>query len=220
MQVKLLTRTGTIQDMVHNAAKAALITRGNADKELFANDEEKLLRNIIKLNHGTILEHIYFTYQISGLSRACLQELARHRHTSPSVESTRYTLKKYLLNTDALGLDSDLLKDLDIDLILGKYANEDEVLRIIGHIFGLIEQLRLKYPEMPNDVLKYFIPEFWPTRLTITMNVRELRHILKLRTTPNVLKEFRYLAHALFDVVPNEFKFLLEDCVHEARTES
>ena len=220
MQVKLDTTIGEIEKMVSRAAKAAQTTRGNADKEIFSSDEEKLLRHIIELGHESILEHINFTYVIKGLSRACLQELARHRHTSPSVESTRYTLKKYLLNTDALGLDSDLLKDLDIDLILGKYANEDEVLRIIGHIFGLIERLRLKYPEIPNDVLKYFIPEFWPTRLTITMNVRELRHILKLRTTPNVLKEFRYLAHALFDVVPNEFKFLLEDCVHEARTES
>ena len=93
MQVKLLTRTGTIQDMVHFAAKAAQTTRGNADKELFANDEEELLRKIIKRNHGTILEHIYFTYSIKELSRACLQELARHRLITLSVESTRYTEK-------------------------------------------------------------------------------------------------------------------------------
>ena len=220
MQVKLLTRTGTIQDMVHFAAKAAQTTRGNADKELFAADEEKLLTNIIKLNHGTILEHINFTYEIQGLSRACLQELVRHRHITLSVESTRYTLKKNLLNMDSLGLDSNLLKDLDIDLILGEYANENEVLLAMGQIFGIVENLRSKYPEMQNDVLKYFIPEFWPTKLTITMNVRELRHILDLRTAPEVLKEFRYLCHALFDAVPNEFKFLLEDCVHQEVSEA
>ena len=203
MQVKLLTRTGTIQDMVHNAAKAALITRGNADKELFADDEEKLLRNIIKLNHGTILEHIYFTYSIKGLSRACLQELARHRHITLSVESTRYTLDKKFTKTS--------------DKLLHRYYGSQEIAAsIIQSLIYLVED----YPDLPNDELKYYLPEFWPTNLIMSSNVRELRHIINLRTAPAALQEFQDLAHALFDVVPNEFKFLLEDCVHEARTES
>ena len=49
----------------------------------------------------------------------------------------------------------------------------------------------------------------------MSSNVRELRHIIDLRSAPNVLQEFQDLARALFDVVPNEFKFLLEDCAHQ-----
>ena len=196
MQVKLLTRTGTIQDMVHNAAKAAQTTRGNADKELFANGEEKLLRNIIKLNHGTILEHIYFTYQISGLSRACLQELARHRHITLSVESTRYTLRKYCLNEEWVEALAEKLLPCQRDLLY--------------YLVNLV-----KISDYSNDELKYYLPEFWPTNLIMSSNVRELRHILDLRTAPAALREFRDLGHALFDAVPSEFKFLLEDCVHE-----
>lgn len=200
MQVKLLTTTGTIQHMVHTAAKAAQITRGNADKEV---DEEKLLKNIIKLNHGTILEHIYFTYQISGLSRACLQELARHRHITLSVESTRYTLNKNFKEK--------------ADKLLSRYYGVQEIAAsIVRSLIYLVED----YPDLPNDELKYYLPEFWPTNLIMSSNVRELRHIINLRTAPAALQEFQDLAHALFDVVPNEFKFLLEDCVHEARTES
>ena len=71
------------------------------------------------------------------------------------------------------------------------------------------------HPAITNDELKYFIPECWPTNLILTSNIRELRHILKLRTAPAALKEFQDLARALFDAVPDGFKYLLEDCVHE-----
>ena len=199
MQVKLLTRTGTIQDMVHFAAKAAQTTRGNADKELFANDEEELLRKIIKKNHGTILEHIYFTYSIKELSRACLQELARHRHITLSVESTRYTLRKNLNDDDFV----------NTALFNNNYLAKD--------CLNLLLDIISKEPDISNDVLKYYIPEFWPTNLIMSSNVRELRYIIDLRSEPNVLQEFQDLARALFDVVPNEFKFLLEDCVHEVK---
>ena len=67
---------------------------------------------------------------------------------------------------------------------------------------------------MPNDKLKYFLPEFWPTNLVLSTNVRELRHILKLRTHPSALLEFRKLGIELFSSVPDEFKYLLEDCVY------
>lgn len=59
-------------------------------------DQELLIRVGKKLKHESVLEHIVFNFYITGISRACLQELARHRMASLSVESTRYTLKKLL----------------------------------------------------------------------------------------------------------------------------
>lgn len=56
----------------------------------------KLLKAIIKNGHTSTIEHIVFTFDIKGISRAALQELARHRIASLSVESTRYVLKKKL----------------------------------------------------------------------------------------------------------------------------
>ena len=70
---------------------------------------------------------------------------------------------------------------------------------------------------MPNDELKYYPPEFWPTNLILTTNIRELRHILNLRTAPAALKEFRDLGHAMFEAVPEQFRYLLADCVHEEK---
>lgn len=49
-----------------------------------------------QFHHASILEHITFNFFIDGISRACLQEVSRHRHTSLSVKSSRYVLAKEL----------------------------------------------------------------------------------------------------------------------------
>lgn len=43
-----------------------------------------------KSGHMSVLEHINFTFHITGVSRALLAQLSRHRHISLSVRSQRY----------------------------------------------------------------------------------------------------------------------------------
>lgn len=50
----------------------------------------KLAHNCAKTGHLSVYEHIYFTFHIKGISRACLAQLTRHRHSSFSVRSQRY----------------------------------------------------------------------------------------------------------------------------------
>ena len=52
-------------------------------------EKELIDRVVNKFKHASTLEHLNYTFYIQGISRACLQEVARHRHTSPSVKSTR-----------------------------------------------------------------------------------------------------------------------------------
>ena len=206
MEVKLLTGPASIESMEKFAALAALTCRGNADKEHVPCE---VLTRIIKAGHESVLEHINLTYSIKGLSRVCLQELARHRHISLSVESTRHTLRKQLkgdwneIATSLIG------KKVPLVTVEGQ-TEELPALYI-----ALLTKLAEINPELPNDELKYYVPEFWPTNLVLTSNVRELRHILKLRTAPAALREFRELARAMYEAVPEAFKYLLKDCVHE-----
>ena len=193
MNVKLLTSLQTLHDMEYNAALADLTCHANTDKEFVPSE---VLTRIIKENHGSVLEHINLTYSIQGLSRACLQELARHRLISLSVESTRFTLKKQLENEEWVETLADRIMPCERDLL-----------------YYLVRLAKIS--DYGNDELKYYLPEFWPTNLVLTSNIRELRHIINLRTAPNALKEFRVLARSMFEVVPDEFKYLLQDCVHE-----
>ena len=206
MKVKLLTSSQTLHDMEYNAALAALTCHANTDKEFVPSD---VLKRRIKENHGSVLEHINLTYSIEGLSRACLQELSRHRHISLSVESTRHTLNKYMNMSDdeITTFFEEYMATLPIDKKLVPVCG--------GEMLGVLKGAYMANPDILNDELKYYIPEFWPTNLIFTCNIRELRHILNLRTAPNALKEFRVLARSMFDVIPDAFKYLLQDCVHE-----
>ena len=57
-----------------------LMKTGEADKAL-------ILKVGNKNKHASTLEHLNYSFDIDGISRACLQELARHRHASMSVNS-------------------------------------------------------------------------------------------------------------------------------------
>ena len=198
MEVKLLITPEQFSAMEYNAAYAMLICHANTDKliSLISKKSTKFLKRAIKAGHYSVLEHITLTYEVTNLSRACLQELARHRHISLSVESTRHTLKEKI-------------KDLT-----SKYLGTEEGMKL--HIHSLSAILE-SCPNISNDELKYYIPEFWPTNLVLTANIRALRELIMKRTNSAALKEFQDLAHKLFEAVPDEFKYLLEDCVHEQR---
>ena len=197
MEVKLLTSTASIKDMENFAAIAALTCHANTEKPYVPNE---VLRRIIKAGHESILEHITLTFSVMGLSRACLQELARHRHMSLSVESTRHTLRKQLDNEQWVESLADRLLPCQRDLL-----------------YYLVKLAKIS--DYSVDELKYYLPEFWPTNLILTSNIRELRHILKLRTSPAALNEFRVLAYSLFKAVPKKFRYLLEDCVYREKSD-
>ena len=204
MKVELLTLPMSLKKMEYIAALAALTCRGNTDKVFVPC---QVLARIIKAGHESILEHINLTYSVKGLSRACLQEVARHRHISLSVESTRHTLRRQLREIDNGAGEALLWYPVPSSL--------EDNWKTTREFTELLYEFWHAHIDMPNDELKYYLPEFWPTNLILTSNIRELRHILKLRTAPQALKEFRELARAMYEAVPEAFKYLLSDCVHE-----
>ena len=198
MEVKLLTSPASLKDMEQYAALAALTCHANTEKPYVP---QEVLGRIIKLGHESILEHINLKYSVKGLSRACLQEVSRHRYISLSVESTRHTLKQYMEKGSVL--------------IYTPKTMEQDLRRMIYGYLKVIYEYLMVHPEVPNDHLKYAIPEAIATNLILTVNIRELRHILKLRTAPAALNEFRVLAYSLYEAVPEEYRYMLEDCVYQ-----
>ena len=187
MNVILLTSEASLKDMEKIAALAALTCHAKTDISYVPSE---VLGRIIKAGHESILEHITLTYSVKGISRALLQELARHRHISLSVESTRHTLRKQLTDEQWIESLADKLLPCQRDLLY-----------YVAKLTAI--------SDYDNDKLKYYLPEFWPTNLILTSNIRELRHIIKLRTAPVALEEFRGLALLLFCAVPAPFKYLL-----------
>ena len=49
-----------------------------------------LVKHLYRNGHHSVMEHIYFTFKIEGISRACSHQLVRHRHCSFTQRSQRY----------------------------------------------------------------------------------------------------------------------------------
>lgn len=159
--------------------------------------------------HESVLEHAVYTFRIA-FSRACLQEIARHRIASPSVESTRWALKRILKHVD-----SDTLRE-HVDKYMTRTEDEevDEVnlqqIAKVARWSNAPKEIR-----KPNDVIKYAIPEAFKTQLLFTINARSLRNLFRLRTSNRALWEIRDTAFEMAESVPEEHKFLFSDRIHE-----
>ena len=163
-------------------------------------DRELIDRVGNKFKHASTLEHLVYNFYIEGISRALLQELARHRMASLSVKSTRYTLKE-LKNEESF-----TSKDIER---ASKYLVLTGVEMVDVMSVKALENLRLVLVEgISNDKAKYCLPESYKTELTWTINARSLQNFLTLRSDKSALWEIQNLAHALYDALPEEHKYL------------
>ena len=172
---------------------------GEKDRELI-----NRVGNIFK--HASTLEHLNYTFFIQGISRACLQELARHRMASYSVKSSRYTLAE-LKRADISTLDS-------ASQFIKLTAN-DKVNRASHQALQNLQALLLD-PDTTNDIAKYAMPECYLTELTWSINARSLQNFLSLRSDKRALWEIQELAHAIYNALPVEHRYLFEKCMGES----
>lgn len=163
---------------------------------ILGENDIQLLKNLIKSGHESPLEQISFNFRIQGVSRALLQQLVRHRIASPSVQSSRYTLKK-------------LLRNNNIEDFIVKTGNA----RVDDLIFDTMLQIQeiAQETDIPNDVLKYALPEAYKTSLVYAINARSLRNLLELRSGKKALWEIREFAKEIYKQVPLEYYILFED---------
>ncbi|QKF83524.1 FAD-dependent thymidylate synthase [Halarcobacter ebronensis] len=162
-----------------------------------------------KFKHASTLEHLTYTFFIEGISRALLQELARHRMASPSVKSTRYTLKE-LKDEEPFTTDDKQRAEKYLVMTSSDLVNEMS----IKALENLREVLQTK---IGNDVAKYCLPESYKTSLTWTINARSLQNFIALRSSKSALWEIRDLANAIFESLPEDHKYLFESCVYNAQ---
>jgi len=190
-------------------------------------DKELIDRVGNKFKHSSTLEHLSYTFYISGVSRALLQELVRHRVASLSVKSTRYTLKE-LKDEDCF------TNNLSMQELKEKYTNKDEVyqdkhmvraskylvwtneLSVDFASIVALENLRLILLDgVSNDKAKFCLPESYKTELTWTINARSLQNFIALRSSSSALWEIRDLAKMIFDNLPKEHQYLFENFISE-----
>lgn len=156
-----------------------------------------------KFKHASTLEHLVYSFYVEGISRALLQELARHRMASLSVKSTRYTLKE--LKDEEPFTSNDKLR-------AEKYLVMTDVEMVDEMSIKALENLRQVLAQgISNDRAKYCLPESYKTELTWTINARSLQNFINLRSDKAALWEIRDLATMVYDALPEDHRYLFEN---------
>ena len=167
--------------------------------------DKSLLNTLINANnHKSIAEHCLYSFNIKGISRLCLQELARHRIASYSIKSTRYTLKSLAKENVFTYSNIDLSRASKYIVLTGN--DEVDYCSIIA-----LENLRkIVSNGIKNDITKYALPECWKVDLVWTINMRSLMNFLELRLSNSAHFEIRELANNVLKALPQQHIFLYE----------
>jgi len=162
----------------------------------------KFLQNRIREGHDSIIEHASATFEISGISRACSHQLVRHRLASYSQESQRYVDMS----------DPQFIIPPDI-------AANPRAMEIWQ---GVVDELKAVYRELRElgirkEDARFLLPNATATRIVMSANLREWRHVIKLRTGPAAQWEIRELANRILDILYQVAPSVFQDLV-DART--
>lgn len=193
MQVSLIQATPNPVKVITDIAS---ICYGKEESK----NPDKLLRHLVKLEHMSTFEHIYYTFKIEGISRACLAQLTRHRHASYTVRSSRYCdeSKKENIIPESIKSNPDIL-DIYTYQVSGRSKDVYDYLISKG---------------IKKEDARFVLPQSLSTDLYMSLNLRELIHINKLRTSKQAQWEIRDLVNEItMLVVENtpELAFMFKD---------
>ncbi|WP_086235654.1 FAD-dependent thymidylate synthase [Campylobacter devanensis] len=158
-----------------------------------------------QLKHASTLEHLFYNFYIKGISRACLQELARHRIASLSVKSTRYTLKE--LKNESEFKPNDFENASRYIVLTSNEFVDNASINALDNLRQILNQ------NTSLDIAKYCLPESYKTELSWSINARSLQNFLSLRSSKSALWEIRNLANLIYQNLPQEHKFIYENCL-------
>jgi len=168
------------------------------DKIISITGESPSVKDLIRAGAESPLEHIVFTFRISDISRACSHQLVRHRIASYTQESQRYTVYRDDSKERYVTPDSILFSSL-----YRRYCD------LIDRCYDLYRKMIEK--KIPVEDARYILPNAWCTSIYMTMNLREIRHFLRLRMKKRSQWEIRELACRIFDIVYRIVPDMLED---------
>ena len=174
MEVELITYTMGCEDVVERAAAVcydSTPTKGH-----------RIAASCARSGHMSVWEHLNFTFHISGVSRALLAQLSRHRHISLSVRSQRYNSEKGFsyVRPETIKWSPETLFHFDM---------------LMEHIRRMYELLQEK--GIPNEDARSVLPNACCTELYMTCNARALIEMSRLRLCNRAQSEIRELFQKL-----------------------
>jgi thymidylate synthase (FAD) len=166
--------------------------------------QQDLVRRVIESGHGSTIEHVVFTFAISGVTRTLSHQLVRHRaglaFDQQSQRYLKYKEPSYM--------------------VPGSIADAEEAIRerFVDEMQGSLNFYgQMLAAGIPGEDARFVMPNATRTNLVMTANLRALIHMSGLRLCTmaqwEIRRLFQLVRHEVFAVSPFFGSFLAPKCV-------
>ncbi len=162
---------------------------------------EQFIKNILKSGHESVIEHVSLTVRVV-CDRGVSHEIVRHRLASYSQESTRYC--NY--SSDKFSNELTLIKPCFWAEGSKEYLLWENAMLEIEKTYNALIATGAA-PQEARSVL----PNSLKTELLMTMNLREWRHFLRLRTSLSAHPQIRQVALMIYQVFLKKYPVIFSD---------
>ena len=151
-----------------------------------------LVKHLYNNGHTSVFEHIYFTWKIEGISRACSHQLVRHRLCSFTQRSQRYCDEDSFAVVRPESISSEDQKQI-----------WDKTISTIRAAYDVLCGM------VPKEDARFILPNACETEIYMSCNLRELINIANLRLCSRAQWEIRNLVAAMVNSVSPELRWML-----------
>jgi thymidylate synthase (FAD) len=163
---------------------------------------KEYMRNLLEVKHGSVLEHVVFTFLFEGISRALTHELVRHRAGFGFSQ-----LSQRFVDESNIGFVlPPEMQDGTPAFEIWKEACENA----LEWYRKLLAQVAEQVADEPKATMRRkrarqaarsVLPNSAETKIVVTANARAWRHFIELRASPAADAEIRKLAIAVLRVL-------------------
>ncbi|MGE4413429.1 MAG: FAD-dependent thymidylate synthase [Candidatus Caldatribacteriota bacterium] len=198
--VELVSITPNAESLIYRCAS---ISRGRKN-EPTEEEKARLIQKLIKMGHESVLEHAVATFFIRT-TRDVSHQLVRHRLASFTQVSQRYV--------DQVELGYCFY--LEPNNVFAEYASKvsNDITVALHEVMKCYR--KLSRSGLPRDFVRLILPNAAVTELYMTANMREWRHILKLRLTAEAHPAVRRIAEMILEILRYECPNIFNDIKKE-----
>lgn len=193
MEVKLLDATTDPLFVISMAARTCYASRSKDNTK----NRDEFVKGLIRAEHETPLEFASATFDITGVSISCQNQMVRHRHASFCVQSGRYVDQR----------ENDCIIPYGV---LSEYEGAADYVKEAKELYK-----KLVLNGVKCEDARALLPQGMATNLCVNMNFRTIRHFLKLRLSPRAQYEVRLVAKRIYEICSDKWPWLVEDLGNE-----
>ena len=184
------------EDDILKIIEVAGRTAYKSENRITPSSASRFVKKIITLGHESVLEHVNVTVRFV-CDRGVTHELVRHRIAAYTQESTRYC---------DYGGGITVIRPLDLEDGSAYQEWYNAMLDAERHYMSLIDEF-----DKPPQLARHVLPISVKTEIVTTMNIREWRHVVRIRTSKGAHPHIRKMMDDLLTQFMINIPKLFED---------